>query len=334
MEQQTRMPLIIRPLILCFLLVKLSCDNETPKEKTGAISIARGTTNLMLEFESEADDNTIPVMVTLPSSAGAFSKAVVVLHGSGGPWDDDDTDGDGIADICNVGTLSNQNEEWRDLLNDEDFVAAFPDSYSPRNTCENEGAYKDPPLKFLISGTFVRNHDAFGVLNLLRSLVWEDTKEPVIDPDKIAVVGFSDGGTASISTLFDDDAAPPTWTWKQSFDGVTYTNEILTPAELPAGGGYKAGVIYYPGSYHNGYYGRLCDGEGIYRSYCDIMFHLADEDPLTENSECLIETMGQLGGGDAVVHHYGVGHGFDSNDEPESTLGRTRTITFLKEMLD
>jgi hypothetical protein len=54
-------------LILCFLLIKLSCDNETPEEKICSIPVARGTTNLILEFESEADGNTIPVMDTLPS---------------------------------------------------------------------------------------------------------------------------------------------------------------------------------------------------------------------------------------------------------------------------
>jgi dienelactone hydrolase len=214
-------------------------------------------------------------------------------------------------------------------------VAVFPDSYTPRGTCENEGDYKNPPLKFEISGTFIRNSDAIAVLELLRSLVWADTKTPVIDSKNVAILGFSDGGTAAISTLYDTKATPPNWVWKQSFSGQTYTSEILPPQERPASGGFKAGVLYYAGAFHNSYYGDLCDaGEGIYKSYCDILIHLPDEDPLTENAECLITTMLHNGGGLTSVFHYPLtGHSFDGNKEPESTLARTRTINFLKAKL-
>lgn len=259
---------------------------------------------------------------------------MVVLHGSGGPWDDDDTNGDNIADVCHIGQLSNQNEEWEELLIANGFAVAFPDSYSPRGTCENEGGYKDPPLKFRISGTFIRNRDAFDVLNTLAKLTWKNTGQPIIDVSNVALIGFSDGGTTAISTLYDPSSNPAGWTWKQSFSGTTYTQEVLPPVEASVLK-FKAGVIYYPGAYHNGYYGNICTDKGIYRSYADVMFHLAEDDALSENAECLIETMQRLGGGSVTVHRYpNADHGFDSNDEPENTVARERSIQFIKANVD
>ncbi|MDN4166070.1 hypothetical protein QWY31_11190 [Cytophagales bacterium LB-30] len=337
--------------VLFLFLVLLSCskgeDSEPKEDETKdpvtedpitetSISIDPGTASLLLEVKNQTDGATVPVYIALPPNETGPLKGVVVLHGSGGPWADEDTDNDGIADLCHVGEPSRQTREWRDLLIDQKYLAAFPDSYSPRGTCENEGDYKNPPLKFKISGTFIRNGDALAVLELLRNLVWADSKLPIVDPDNIAVVGFSDGGTAAISTVFDAEATPEDWVWKQSFSGEEYTSEIFPPVPLPSRGGYKAGVFYYAGAYHNGYYGSLCSsGKGIYKTYCNVLVHLPLEDPLTENAECLISTMEQNGGGNALVYRYeGLGHGFDGNDEPESTEARNRTIDFLREQLD
>jgi dienelactone hydrolase len=314
-------------------LLIFSCDDHCPATKNDKIFIPSGTTSILLEFKSTADGNIIPVYLALPSSQSSLLKAVVVLHGSGGPWDDDDTNGDGIGDVCNVGSLSKQNKEWEALLISHSYAVAFPDSYSPRNTCENEGDYKFPPLKFQISGTFVRNHDAQGVLQLLEQLTWKDSDAAIIDINNVALIGFSDGGTALLSSVYDESSAPASWSWKQSFDGVTYTKEILPPIKRSAPG-FKAAVVYYPGAYHNGYYGNLCNATGIYKAYCDIVFHLAGNDPLTENSECLISTMNKLGGGEPLVYRYeNADHGFDSNDEPESKTARTHTLLYINEKL-
>jgi dienelactone hydrolase len=319
-------------LFLFMALLIFSCDDDCPS-KNPKIYIAAGTTSVLLEFKSPADGKIIPVYLALPSSHSSILKAVVVLHGSGGAWSDEDTNGDGIGDVCNVGSLSRQNKEWETLLLSQGYAIAFPDSYSPRNTCENEGDYKFPPLKFRISGTFIRNQDAQGVLQLFNQLTWKETGSAVIDLDNVALIGFSDGGTAVLSTVYDNLSTPTNWSWKQTFDGVTYTKEILPPIKKTENG-FKVAVVYYPGAYHNGYYGNLCGSTGIYKAYCDIMFHLAGNDPLTENSECLITTMSKTGGENPTVFRYeNADHSFDSNDEPESTTARVRTILYINEKL-
>jgi dienelactone hydrolase len=317
-------------LVLAIGLLLYSCHDECPSRQS-RLYIKKGTTQIMLNFTSKVDGQTIPLYLAFPPSQSGLLKAVVVLHGSGGPWDDDDTNGDGIGDLCNVGQLSKQNKEWEALLISKDYAVAFPDSYSPRNTCENEGDYKVPPLKFRISGTFIRNRDAEDVLELLSRLVWKGSDSPVIDISNVALLGFSDGGTAVLSTSYDEASTPVGWQWKQSFDGVTYTKEILPPSKKGVLK-YKTAVAYYPGAYHNGYYGNLCNTSGIYRSYCEILFHLAEDDPLTSNADCLISTMASQGGGESTVHRYvNTDHGFDGNDEPESEIARARTIAFLQE---
>lgn len=316
--------------IVLLILFFTQCDTaDDPTQSGDQIVLAEGTTSVVLEVTSRADRTTIPIYLALPTNQNDQLKTVVVLHGSGGPWDDDDTNGDGIADVCHVGELSTQNKEWEALLTANGFAAVFPDSYSPRGTCENEGNYKMPPLKFKISGTFIRNRDAYDVLALLEKLTWKKSKQPVIDMTNVALVGFSDGGTSAISTLYDTSATPVGWTWKQSFNGQAYTQEILPPAISNLR--FKTGVIYYPGAYHNGYYGNICTDKGIYRSSVDVLFHLAEDDDLTENSDCLIATMLRLGGGVPTVHRYlNTNHGFDGNEEPESTIARERSITFIK----
>ena len=285
----------------------------------------------MLECKSKADGKIIPIYLALPPSQSNLLKAVVVLHGSGGAWDDDDTNGDGIGDVCNVGKLSKQNKEWEALLVSNGYAAAFPDSYSPRNTCENEGDYKAPPLKFQISGTFIRNRDAEDVLELLSTLVWKGSDTPVVDMNNVALIGFSDGGTAVLSTVYDEASKPAGWQWAQSFDGITYTKEILPPSEKGTFA-YKTAIAYYPGAYHNGYYGNLCNTTGIYSAYCDILFHLAEDDPLTSNTDCLITTMASRGGGKSTLYKYNnTDHGFDGEDEPESETARSRTVVYLQQ---
>ena len=90
----------------------------------------------------------------------------------------------------------------------------------------------------------------------------------------------------------------------QSYSGTVYTNELNPPASLPAEGGFVGGVMYYPGSFHNSYYGNPCSGTSIFKTYADFMIHLPSEDRLTANSNCMIETVQNNGGGLATIHNY------------------------------
>ncbi|OEK04667.1 dienelactone hydrolase family protein [Roseivirga misakiensis] len=327
-------------LALGMVLFLSSCksddDGGAPQvDLTGKIVIPENTRDTVL-FATSVDNISIPIFISIPSAATNLA-GTVVMHGSGGNWEDSDTDNDGIDDTVEEWELSNQNEQWKTLLGNEGIVSAFPGSYYRRGTVENAGDWKNPPLQFQISASFVRNHDAYKTLEVLRSLVRADGSA-IVTSDNVAILGFSHGATAIQSTLFDTSVIPVDWEWSQSYSGTLYTNEIKPPASLPTDGGFKAGVMYYPGSFHNSYYGNPCSGTSIFQTYADFMIHIASEDSLTPNTNCMLETVGNNGGGTATIHSYeGANHSFDSKtsgiDGSASTLARTRSLIYLKEKL-
>lgn len=334
--------------MLCALALvsMLACsDTETepdtdpidpPLDLSGKIVIPATTRDTVLFFTG-IDQVSLPVFISFPESAATTLPATVVLHGSGGNWKDEDTDDDGIDDVIEEWTLSSQNTQWKSLFDQEDVISAFPGSYYRRGTVENKGDWKSPPLQFKISASFIRNYDAYGTLEVLRKLVRADGS-PLVISDKVALLGFSHGGTAVQSTLFDTSIVPGNWEWSQSYSGTLYTQEPRLPAALPEEGGFVGGVMYYPGSFHNSYYGNPCSGTSIFQTYADFMIHLPSEDSLTPNSECMLQTTANNGGGTATIHRYeGADHSFDGKSTgingEASTLARTRTINYLKEKL-
>lgn len=312
-----------------------SSDDGTDIDLTGKIVIPSSMRDTVL-FVTAVDNVSLPVFVSIPTSSNGLA-GTVVMHGSGGNWQDEDTNNDDIDDVVTEWELSSQNEQWKGLFDNENIVSAFPGSYYRRGTVENAGDWKNPPLQFEISASFVRNYDAYATLELLRKLVRSDGT-PIVTSDNVAILGFSHGGTAVQSTLFDTSVIPANWEWSQSYSGTVYTNEMRVPAPLPEAGGFVAGVMYYPGSFHNSYYGNPCNQTSIYQTYADFMIHLASEDPLTSNSNCMLETITNNGGGVATVHNYqGAAHSFDGKtsgvDGDASQLARQRSMDYLKSKL-
>ena len=76
-------------------------------------------------YPADADQLTLLAQIYLPDSTvfgpGPY-PTVLIMHGSGGLWSDDD--------IANG--LSSQFEQWGELLADMGYIACFPDSYNPR----------------------------------------------------------------------------------------------------------------------------------------------------------------------------------------------------------
>ncbi len=64
---------------------------------------------------------------------------------------------------------------------------------------------------------------------------------------------------------------------------------------------------------------------------------MPSEDPLTPNSECMLDTIEGKGGFATVYRYEGAGHGFDNarsgQDATSNTLARERTIEYLSEKL-
>jgi dienelactone hydrolase len=153
-------------------------------------AVAAGNEPLRFDAQSFGGPNSsAPAQLWRPAGAGPF-PAVLVLHGCGGIWD-------------------NQ-RSWASRLASWGYAAIVLDSFRPRNvksTC-NLGGNPVPRL---------RAQDAFNAAIYLRTL-------PDILPDRIAVIGFSHGGSTALFTAL--------------------------ASEVPADRGgrpFQAVVAYYPG---------------------------------------------------------------------------------------
>ncbi len=134
----------------------------------------------------------LPGTLHKPSGIGPF-PAVVMLVGCGG--------------YAGGGPNADHQSAWARKLVEWGYVALQVDSYSPRG----------PVLSCDFAGSITISHDAFSAKSFLSTL-------PYVDPENIAVVGWSMGGTAALKVI----------------DGYFRENGMIP---------FKAAVAFYPQSY-------------------------------------------------------------------------------------
>lgn len=310
-------------------MVQFSCRDDNDAKPNG---VTEFDTVVFPKLDADTivvlnvNGDQVPVYVSLPENCyQGGCPAVVILHGSGGQWKNDDRD---------AGELNRQYAEWQELLNKKGMAAVFIDSYTPRGCIEREGEWKEAPKAFTISSQFVRPYDAYSALGWLRSLRTA-AGSALIQSENIALMGFSDGATALSATLYDTDQTPENWEWTQKYDReYTESDGIGIPAARPEQGGFTCGVFYYGGSVGNSYWkGNPCTNEDyMYVNYAPILYQIPELGYLTENTLCAVEVLKSI---DAPVTSYvyeEATHGFDGNNTDEVSqrdLGRQRTLDWL-----
>lgn len=320
-------------------------------------NLSGGTTLQVATFQAE-----ISKKVKIPNPTGGDSllawlfvpattadvPAVVVMHGSGGLWSS-----------LNHTTMSSQFTKWIDIFRTEKIAALFVDSYVSRGI-PDDFAEVAPPNNFHVAAEFVRPRDAYSGLAYLR----EQNK---ITDSRIALLGFSHGGTSTVSAMV-DSAYVHKASWSVISSGNTYSSldypNLLNPAGKPAQGGFVAAVSYYPGLGFYSYYGRTgTPSNGKYKSYAPIMIHGAENDALYKatgtNTDVVPNAQKRvydafmekaalngcnLANGNAITMHVytNANHSFDGKsgnanatqaDKDADALAKTRTLNFLKPFL-
>lgn len=303
-----------------------SCDvlNPGDDEIEGfLIDRTLGDTTIYLSVNNER----IPIVLSIPDCGKPPYAAVVILHGSGGMWDDNIVGSD----------LSTQLQSWRDLFKQECVISAYVDSYTPRGTTERVGEYRDPPKSFEISAQFVRPNDAYAALDFLWKIMDKNTGTLLVEKSKVGLLGFSHGATAVENTIFDFELLPADWKWSQKIDNVVYN--VPEPYSRSDVLKFAAAVSYYPGSFHNGYYGDMCNAEqSYYVNYCPLLLNLAALDPLTENSLCFFNSATTHGGHVEYTLYEGAEHSFDEKTDAENGIAREAarlaTIEWFRKYLE
>lgn len=325
--------------ICCLLVLTLvSCSKKNVVTPDNTIP-AGGSNNQSERTETiyltnPTGGNPLKAILFIPASTVAV-PAVVVQHGSGGLWSS--------SDMSNT-QLANQFSIWIDSFRVNKIAALFIDSYTARGV--KNFPNMAPPENIFLAAEFVRPRDAYAGLTYLRTL-------SRIKANKIALLGFSHGGTSVLSTMVDAQAvSKPTWSLISS--GTTYTDGVLPPAQRPADGGFVAAVSYYPGAAMFSYYGRPgTPSNGKYIPYAPVMLHAAGKDPLyttlytnSDNNtsisayEGLILKAQQSNlSAPMSLHVYdNAEHSFDgstgnSEDAKANLLAKKRSIEFLRSYL-
>ncbi|SNY95455.1 dienelactone hydrolase family protein [Flagellimonas pacifica] len=319
-------------MLLIVLVSSSSCGNDdngfllNSPEKGASLSASSADTIIYVLV----DNASLPIYLSIPDGCNQKDyAAVVVMHGSGGMWKDDNPAG---------GIMSSQFNEWKDLLSKNCMVGAFVDSYTPSGAVTRSGNWDNPPNIFKISTQFVRPRYANAALTFLRNLTFDDGSK-IVKPKDIGILGFSDGAGAVAATLYDSESTPSNWEWTQKYDGKEYssTDGVRPPPELPSNGGFKGGVFYYGGVVGRGYWGgNPCDEDAmtnnIYKVYAPMLFQIAAEGYLAENALCMVDLLIKKENPVELNLYEGVGHSFDTDEVEQSALARKNTIDWFKQL--
>jgi dienelactone hydrolase len=292
--------------------------------------------NQMIYLTNPTGGNSLKAILFIPAAAASV-PAVVVMHGSGGLWSSTDSTNTKIA---------SQFKTWIDSFRVHKIAALFIDSYTARGV--KSFPNMAPPANLFLAAEFVRPRDAYAGLDYLRTL-------SRIQSGKIALLGFSHGGTSVLSTMVDAMAvAKPVWSVTNYATDSTYTDGVLSPAQKPLAGGFAAAVSYYPGAAMFNYYGRPgTPSDGKYIPYAPVMIHAAGNDPLYTTLYTNADNNTKISAYDGLIqkaqrsplsasitkHVYNnANHSFDGvtttgADGDANKLAKQRTIDFLKQYL-
>lgn len=213
--------------------------------------------------------------------------AVIILHGSGGMWSNDD--------IAN-GPISHL-EQWGELLADMGYLVLLPDSYNPRGIPGNYGSRRpsyDPAVDDdLCSPNYERPKDVIAALTYLDSL-------PDFDGENVALMGFSHGAQTGMNAVVDVsvdlvnynvsyiDWQPIPNTNPVQYHEVSTTKAVPGPVRIPDTLPFpKLGLFYYGGGSHYGYHGQASSiAAGRYmidRRMQALLFHGTEDSLLGVN---------------------------------------------------
>lgn len=236
--------------------------------------------------------------------AGARRPAVVLMHGRAGAYSSQ------AHGHFSAATLSKRHQFWGRTLARAGFIALLVDGFGPRGYpggFPRFSYHRRPPE---LSEVDIRPLDAYGALTYLRS-------RPDVAPDRIALLGWSNGGSATLASL---DA------------------ETLRRVGIALEHGFRAGVAFYPGC---GLKDRFA---ARYSPYAPIRVYMGTADEEVSPKRCVaLVNKGREQRGDIQIKLYdGATHSFDDpgrkrqSNASNAAVRRdavARTLDYLRQQL-
>jgi dienelactone hydrolase len=208
---------------------------------------------------------------------GESRPAVVFLHGCAGLFS------------RTSGLIETRERAWAKDLNGRGYVVLMVDSFGPRNhgeMCSQSGFDRELYQK--------RPRDAYAALLYLQA-------QPYVQPDRIGIIGWSEGGGAVLYAI--------------------RTQSLGRPTELPRGD-FRAAVAFYPAS---------CDErrQQGWTSTIPLLALLGSGDVWTRAMPCkeLLDAAAARGSRIELQVYPGAYHGFDRANSPIRKYPEYRTAT-------
>ena len=236
-----------------------------------------------------------------PPAAGW--PGVVLLHGSGGLFGDEDK---GCSEA-----LQDRHRIWTETLTSRGYAVMAPASFFSRGFCDWHKSSKVPRQLDEHERLVVRTFDAAAAADWM-------CEDPRVDCSKIAVLGFSNGGSTTLVVMHADlaEAEDPR------------LHELASPTPRFVGG-----VAYYPGcGLHGEFSGDVSGSDltGFYYPQAPLWVPHAEEDRLLERCEEIRDPQVDMVASDRGVSqdmfelevYAGADHGFDGWDsgDPQADL--------------
>jgi dienelactone hydrolase len=184
--------------------------------------------------------------------------AVVMMHGRAGAYSSK------AGGVFDASTLSQRHAMWGEFWAGTGYIAILVDGFGPRGHPQGFPRFSYEARPPELNEVTVRPLDAYGALAYLRA-------RPDVLPDRIGLMGWSNGGSATLAALSAD--AP----------GIV----APTPAT-----GFRAALAFYPAC---GLKGRF---DGGYRPYAPVrVFHGTDDEEVSpRRCGSFVERSRALGG--------------------------------------
>jgi carboxymethylenebutenolidase len=244
------------------------------------------TAQQRVTFPSADGKTTLIGYVFAPSKRAQRVPAVVMMHGRGGAYSS------AAKGRYDAATLSKRHKAWGSLWAANGYLAVLVDGFSPRGYPAGFPRFSYDTRPAEVNEVNVRPLDAYGALTWLRA-------RNDVDPGRIGLQGWSNGGSAALATMAADAGFKP-------------------PTSLK---GFNAALVFYPACRLRGRF----DDSG-YRSYAPVrVFHgTADEEVSYRRCRSLIERSRELGGDIAITLYPGATHGFDDPSRSRQKIPANR----------
>ena len=266
------------------LLAALGCVDATAAQ-------ARDPVPERVTFDSLDGRTKLVGYLYVPQGQAKRSHpAVVMMHGRQGAYSDR------AHGVYDAHTLSLRHKAWGRIWADAGYVALLVDGFGPRGYPQGfpKGSYNDRPEE--LNEVTVRPLDAYAALAYLRA-------RPDVIGDRIGLQGWSNGGSAAISTM---DAEAP---------------GINRPT---AATGFRAALIFYPACGLKGHF-----DERPFAPYApSLLFHgTADEEVSHKRCAALVDKSRASGGDVQMVTYKGATHSFDSPSRKRQSVDANADAT-------